>query len=71
MIENQAPTQHLTFDMQPENGEIKADMERDIAKIALVERHKGTGGIMMGLVSGFGFTANVPSLPRWRMTAII
>jgi adenine deaminase len=55
VIENQAPTQHLTFDMQPVNGEIKADLERDIAKIALVERHKGTGGITMGLVSGFGF----------------
>src|SRR5215208_310090 len=55
VIENQAPTRHLTFNVQPENGEIKADMERDIAKIALVERHKGTGGVMMGLVSGFGF----------------
>ena len=55
IIENQAPTKHLTFDLQPENGEIKADVERDIAKIALVERHKGTGGITMGLVSGFGF----------------
>ncbi len=55
VIENQAPTRHLTFDLQPENGEIKVDMERDIAKIALVERHKGTGGITMGLVSGFGF----------------
>jgi adenine deaminase len=30
-------------------------MERDIAKVALVERHKGTGGITLGLVSGFGF----------------
>ena len=55
VIENQAPTKHLTFDLQPEDGEIKADMARDIAKIALVERHKGTGGITMGLVSGFGF----------------
>jgi adenine deaminase len=55
VIENQAPTRHLTFDMQPVDGEIKVDMERDIAKIALVERHKGTGGIMLGLVSGFGF----------------
>src|SRR5688572_10113005 len=55
VIENQAPTRHLTFDVQPENGEIKVDMERDIVKIALVERHKGTGGITMGLVSGFGF----------------
>src|SRR5215207_7549062 len=55
VIENQAPTRHLTFDMQPVGGEIKADRERDIAKIALVERHKGTGGITLGLVSGFGF----------------
>ena len=57
VIENQAPTQHLTFDVQPKNGEIKADMDRNIAKIALVERHKGTGGITMGLVSGFGFAS--------------
>jgi adenine deaminase len=55
VIENQAPTRHLTFDLQPENGEVKAELQRDIAKIALVERHKGTGGITMGLVSGFGF----------------
>jgi adenine deaminase len=55
VIENQAPTKHLTLDIQPVDGEIKTDMERDIAKIALVERHKGTGGITMGLVSGFGF----------------
>ena len=57
VIENQAPTKHLTFDMQPIDGEIKADMERDIAKVALVERHKGTGGITMGLVSGFGLNS--------------
>lgn len=55
VIENQAPTKHLTFALQSENGEIKADLERDIAKLALVERHKGTGRIMRGLVSGFGF----------------
>jgi adenine deaminase len=57
VIENQAPTQHLRFDVQTENGEIKADMGRDIAKIALVERHKGTGRIMLGFVSGFGFNS--------------
>jgi adenine deaminase len=55
VIENQASTRHLMFDVQPVNGEIKADMGRDIAKIALVERHKGTGRIMLGFVSGFGF----------------
>jgi len=57
VIENQAPTRHLTFDVRPINGEIKVDMGRDLAKIALVERHKGTGGVTMGLVSGFGFTS--------------
>jgi adenine deaminase len=56
VIENQAPTRHLTFDVQPENGEVKVDMSRDLAKIALVERHKGTGGVTIGLVNGFGFT---------------
>jgi adenine deaminase len=56
VIENQAPTKHLTLEVRPEKGEIQVDLGRDIAKIALVERHKGTGGITMGLVSGFGFT---------------
>jgi len=56
VIENQAPTRHLTFDVQPEDDEIKVDIERDIAKIALVKRHSGMSGMMVGLVSGFGFT---------------
>jgi adenine deaminase len=56
VIENQAPTRHLTFDVQPVNGEINPDISRDIAKIALVKRHDGMNGITVGLVSGFGFT---------------
>ena len=55
VIENQAPTQHLTLEVQPVEGEVKADVSRDIAKVALVERHNGTGSIMVALVSGFGF----------------
>lgn len=55
VIENQAPTRHLTVDLQPQNGEIKADMQRDIAKVALIQRHRGMSGITRGLVSGFGF----------------
>ena len=57
VIENHVGTKHLTFDVQPVDSEIKADISRDLAKIALVERHKGAGGITMGLVTGFGFTA--------------
>ncbi len=55
VIENQAPTRHLTMEFPVEDGEVHVDMERDIAKIALVERHKGTGDVTVGLVHGFGF----------------
>ena len=54
VIENQAPTHHLKVRVRAENGEVKADLERDLAKVALVERHRGTGGVTLGLVSGFG-----------------
>ncbi len=56
VIENQAPTRHLALDVPVDKGEIQADLSGDIAKLALVERHKGTGRIMRGLVSGFGFS---------------
>jgi len=58
IIENQAPTRHLQFQVSSSSGEILTDMELDIAKVAVIERHKGTGGIQVGLVNGFGF--NVP-----------
>jgi adenine deaminase len=55
IVENQAPNKHLTFDMQPQNGEIKADPKRDLAKVAVIERHHATGNIEVGLVTGFRF----------------
>jgi adenine deaminase len=56
VIENQAPTRHLKMKVIAQDGEIKADISRDLAKIALVERHRATGKVMVGLVSGFKFT---------------
>ena len=56
VIENQAPTRHLRMKVKAEGGEVKADIKRDLAKIALVERHKATGKVVVGLVSGFEFT---------------
>lgn len=55
VIENQAPTRHLRLTVEVQNGEVKPDSERDIAKIALVERHRATGIVQVGLVHGFGF----------------
>ncbi|MDD5486162.1 MAG: adenine deaminase [Dehalococcoidales bacterium] len=37
-----------------ENGFVVPDTKRDILKIAVVERHKGTGNIGLGLIKGFG-----------------
>ena len=56
VIENQAPTRHLRMKVKAEGGEVKADLKRDLAKIAVVERHRATGKVTVGLVSGFEFT---------------
>ena len=55
VIENQAPTRHLKIPVEASSGEIHVDMDKDLAKIAVVERHKGNGNVQVGLVSGFGF----------------
>jgi adenine deaminase len=55
IIENQAPTRHLICEVPVIDGEIRADLQQDIAKIAFVQRHSGLSGITLGLVSGFGF----------------
>jgi adenine deaminase len=54
VIENQAPTHHFKFEMTAADGEVCPDLQRDVAKIALVERHRGTGRVQVGLVQGFG-----------------
>jgi adenine deaminase len=58
VIENQAPTRHLKLTVLAKSGEIHADLKRDIAKVAVVERHRATGRVQVGLVSGFGFTVS-------------
>ncbi len=54
VIEGQAPTQHLKVPVTIANSEIQIAGKKDLAKIALVERHQATGGVVVGLVSGFG-----------------
>jgi adenine deaminase len=38
-----------------EKGVVQLDPRQDVAHLALVERHKGTGNVVNGFVSGFGF----------------
>jgi adenine deaminase len=56
IIENQAPTRHLKMIVHSKGGEVRTDLNRDLAKVALVERHRPSGNIQVGLVHGFGFT---------------
>jgi adenine deaminase len=58
VIENQAPTHHLRIEVSVRDRQVPVDLDNDIVKIALVERHKGSGEVQVGLVHGFGF--NVP-----------
>jgi len=59
VIENQAPTKALTADLSVEDGVVLPDEGADVAQIALVERHRGTGGVVNGFVSGFGYTGKM------------
>jgi adenine deaminase len=55
VVENQAPTQSLTRVLPVDKGVVQLDPRLDIAHLALVERHKGTGSVVNGYVAGFGF----------------
>jgi adenine deaminase len=53
VVENQAPTRALEADLAVRDGLVEA--AGDVAQIALVERHRGTGGVVNAFVSGFGY----------------
>jgi adenine deaminase len=55
VIENQAPTRALEADLSVEDGLVAMDRANDVCQIALVERHRGTGGVTNAFVSGFGY----------------
>lgn len=44
----------ITKKSKKDKGEIVSDIERDILKLVVVERHKRTGNIGIGFVTGFG-----------------
>ncbi|MGH2345291.1 MAG: adenine deaminase, partial [Chloroflexota bacterium] len=54
IVPEQVVTEHLILPAPYRAGELTADPERDIAKLAVIERHGGTGRIGLGLVRGLG-----------------
>ncbi|WP_188673179.1 adenine deaminase [Neptunicoccus cionae] len=59
VVENQAPTKALTAELSVNNGTVSGDPAQDVCQIALVERHRATGGVVNGFVSGFNYTGKM------------
>lgn len=57
VVENQAPTKALTANLPVTDGIVRGT--GDVCQIALVERHRATGDVMNGFVSGFGYTGKM------------
>lgn len=53
VVENQAPTRALESLLPVQDGRVQMDLAQDVCQIALVERHRATGGVTNGFVSGF------------------
>ena len=54
LIPGQITTRQLILEPKIENGLVVPDVERDLLKIAVIERHHATGQTGLGLVRGFG-----------------
>jgi adenine deaminase len=62
LVPDQVVTEHLVEQVPVQDGpspgsgrrEVVADVERDILKLAVVERHLGTGNVGLGFVRGLG-----------------
>jgi adenine deaminase len=54
LVEEQVVTESLVDEPTIQDGRAVADPGRDLAKIAVVERHLGTGRVGLGFVRGFG-----------------
>ncbi len=54
VIPDQIITRSLAIQPKTAEGRVVADTEKDVLKMAVVERHRATGNIGLGLVQGFG-----------------
>ena len=54
VVPEQTLTRGMELDLPIQDGAFHADPERDLSKLAVIERHHATGTIGLGLVSGFG-----------------
>jgi len=54
LVPGQIVTEHLIEDLAAQDGQLRADPEADLAKLAVIERHRGTGNVGLGFLRGLG-----------------
>lgn len=54
LIPGQILTRQVFEEIPSRNGYVETDVERDLLKLALVERHHATGNVGLGMVRGLG-----------------
>jgi adenine deaminase len=54
LVPDQLVTRHLILPVSIENGRAVADPQRDLLKLAVIERHRASGRVGLGFVKGFG-----------------
>ncbi len=54
LVPEQIVTEALEEEARVEDGWVVSDPKRDLAKICVFERHKGTGNVGIGMIKGFG-----------------
>ncbi len=53
-VEDQIVTQNLEMEISSRDGLVQPDLDNDVIKLFVIERHHGTGNIGKGLVKGLG-----------------
>ncbi len=54
LIPGQIETRHSIMEVALRDGLVVSDTERDILKLIVIERHRASGNVGLGLVKGFG-----------------
>ena len=54
LVPGQIVTEEIVERLSAVDGELVADPGKEIAKLAVIERHRGTGNVGLGFVRGFG-----------------
>jgi adenine deaminase len=55
VVENQAPTRWLKRSLSVRASGAQIDLQQDVAKVAVIDRHHQSGRMQTAFVSGFGF----------------